>query len=153
MALSEKLVKEQLTPTPDRYASRVRWLAIVYLVLNPVSLALVVLIAWRVQFFITIAQRSNVETLVLAIIFVLGAYYLATTFRGFLGALRLAWLNMPGLWARTDEARLEVERKKQASLKSSEEPRSAYFDQAVRLRDKPDEPIRWQVGDKAGKLG
>ncbi|HST05738.1 MAG TPA: hypothetical protein VLQ48_13515, partial [Chloroflexia bacterium] len=85
--------------------------------------------------------------------FVLGAYYLATTFRGFLGALRLAWLNMPGLWARTDEARLEVERKKQASLKSSEEPRSAYFDQAVRLKGKPDEPIRWQVGDKAGKLG
>ena len=153
MALSEKLVKEKLTPNPGRYASRVRWLALVYLVLNPVSLALMAAIVWRLQFFITLAQRSNVETLVLAIIFVLGAYYLATTFRGFVGALRIAWLNLPGLWARTAEARSNIERRKHAALKASSESKSAYFDQAVRLKGEPDEPIRWQVGDSVGKMG
>jgi hypothetical protein len=153
MALSEKLVKQAMTTDPNRYGSRVRWLAIIYFVLNPLSLGIIVAIAWRLQFFITVAQRSNVETLVLAIVFVLSAYYLATTFRGFLGAVHIAWLNLPALWARTDEARSAIEDRKQAALADPDDASSAYFDQAVRLKDNPDETIRWRVGDSAGEMG
>jgi hypothetical protein len=153
MALSEELVKDKLTPSAGRYAGRVRWLAIVYIALNLLSRVLIVAIAWRVQFFITLAQRSNVETLVLAIIFVLGAYYLVSTFRGFVGALRMAWLNMPLLWARTPEARARIEHNKQDALRPPDKPNSAFFDQAVRLKGKPDEPIRWRVGDSVGEMG
>jgi hypothetical protein len=153
MALSEELVKDKLTPSAGTYANRVRWLAVVYIVLNIVSLGITVAIAWRVQFFVTLAQRSNVETLVLAIIFVLAAYYLISTFRGFAGALRMAWLNMPVLWARTPESRDRIEHNKQDALRAPDKPNSAFFDQAVRLKGKLDQPIRWRVGDSAGEMG
>ena len=59
MALAEKVVKEQLTRTPERYTARVRWLAIIYFSLNVLSLAIIIAIVWRVQFFITLAQRPT----------------------------------------------------------------------------------------------
>ena len=143
-----------MTRTPERYAARVRWMAAIYLGLNLLSLAIIVAIVWRSQFFITLAQRSNVETLVLLIILVLAVYYLATTFRGFVGAVRMVWLNLPKLGARDAEAIERVERRKHSALPPGKEAKSAYFDQAVRLRGgKPGERIRWEVGDEAGKLG
>src|SRR5689334_8234194 len=99
MALAEKIIKEHVTRDPQRYAARVRWMAAIYISLNLISIAIIVAITWRVRFFITLTQRSNVETLTLAIIFVLAVYYLASTFRGFIGSIRMLWLNLPRLWS------------------------------------------------------
>ena len=153
MALAEKLIKEHVTRTPERYASRVRWMAVIYIALNVLSLTIIVVILWRVQFFIALAQRSNVETLVLVIVMVLAIYYIVSTFRGLIGAVRMAWLNLPKLGAQDAEAIEKVERRKHAALSSSREPKSAYFDLAVRLAGRPEETIKWEVGDGAGKLG
>lgn len=150
MSLAEKFVKEHATSTPERYASRVRWLAIIYVALNLISLVIMALVAWRVQFFITIAQRSNIETLTLAIIFVLALFYLISTFKGFVGALRVTWLNLPGLWTR-DKSKIEW--RKHNALRTGGEPRAAYFDQSVARKDKPVEPVIWQVSDDTAKLG
>src|SRR5207248_5483233 len=92
MALAESLVKERFTTNPQRYASRVRWLALIYSALNLLSFGIMIAIAWRVQFFVSLTQRSNVETLVLAIIFILALYYPITSFGGLIGAIRMAWL-------------------------------------------------------------
>lgn len=150
MSLAEKLVKDKATSTPERYAVRVRWLAAIYLLLNLISLVIMVAIIWRVQFFITIAQRSNVETLTLAILFILALYYVISTYKGFFGALRIIWLNLPGLWTRDKS---KIERRKHNAIRTGGSPRSAYFDKAITLEGKPDEPIVWQVGDDTGKLG
>lgn len=153
MALAEKVIKEHVTRTPERYAARVRWLALIYFALDTLSLSIIIAILWRIQFFISLAQRSNIETLVLLIILALAVYYLASTWKGFVGALRIAWLNAPKLWNKDAEAIDEIERRKHAALPDSKESKSAYFDQAVRLKGKEDEPILWEVADEAGKLG
>ncbi|MEO5953152.1 MAG: hypothetical protein ABIQ44_11860 [Chloroflexia bacterium] len=153
MALAEKVVKDYLTRTPERYAARVRWLAAIYFTLDILSIVIIIAIVWRVQYFITLAQRSNIETLVFLIVFVLAVYYLATTFKGFLGAIRIIWLNLPKLRARDEESIDRIERKKQAALPKGIECKSAYFDLAVRLQNHHDQPIKWEIGDSAGKLG
>ncbi|MBF6612237.1 MAG: hypothetical protein IVW55_03835 [Chloroflexi bacterium] len=153
MSLSEDVIREQVIERPGRYASRVRWIAVIYFVLNIISLVIIAIIAWKIRFFITLAQRSNVETLTIAIIFVLALYYLVATFRGFVGALRILWLNSPALMARTDKDRQAVERRKHSALKIGGDSKAVYLDKAVCVEGKEGEPIIWQVGDDAGKLG
>src|SRR4051812_38614296 len=152
MALAEKAVKEVATRTPARYAGRVRWLAVIYFVLFVVSVAIVITIVWRSQFFITLAQRSNVETLTLAIIMVLSLYYIATTFRGFLGSVRMLFLNLPA-GGQGDEAKEKIEQRKHSALKTSKEPKYAFFDKAICIEGKPGDAITWELKDEAGKLG
>lgn len=153
MALVESIVREHAAQTPDRYGARVRWIAFIYVVLDLLSLVIIVTIAWRVRYFITLAQRSNIETLTIGIIFVLALYYLATTWKGFAGALRMAWLNAPGLFSHGQEAHERVERRKHNALKIGSKSKYVCLDQAVRLRGKPQDSIKWQVGDEIGKLG
>jgi hypothetical protein len=143
MALAEKLIKDVATQTPESYATRVRWMAVIYLVLNLVSIALIITIIWRGQFFVTLAQRSNVETLTLAIVLVLAVYYIASTFKGFIGALRILWLNRGS----------NKEDRKHRSLPMGKGSKYVCFDQAIRLEGKPDDPIKWELADDAGKLG
>ncbi len=153
MSLTEDMVSEQVDQPPKRYASRVRWMAIIYVVLNIISIAIIIAIVWRLRFFITLSQRSNVETLTIAIIFVLAAYYLVSTFRGFIGAMRMLWLNLPALWTSDEKGKARIENGKQAALKASSKSKSAYFDKAVALEGKSGEAIKWQVSDQNGKLG
>lgn len=149
MSLAEKVVKEHVTRTPERYAARVRWMAVIYLTLNLISIAIIVAIVWRVQFFITLTQRSNIETLTLAIVLVLASYYIFSTFKGFIGSLKMIFLNAPGMWQKKEE----IERRKHRAIPTGGSTKSAYFDQAIALEGKPDEPIIWQVGDDTAKLG
>jgi len=153
MSLAENIVKEQVTQTASSYRTRVRWMAVIYLVLNSMSLAIIVAVVWRVQYFITLTQRTNVETLTLAIIFILALYYLVSTAKGFVGALRLIRYHIPSTLARDEEARLRVEKQKHNALMVGGKTKSAFFDRAVRLQDNLDEPIKWTVGDDAGVLG
>ena len=51
---------------PAHYAKRVRWLAVVHVTLFVASLAGISLLIWRGEFFVTLSQRSNVETLTIA---------------------------------------------------------------------------------------
>lgn len=144
MALAEKAIKEVVTRTAPRYSARVRGLAAIYVLLNLVSLAIVITILWRGQFFVTLSQRSNIETLTLAIILVLAIYYILTTFRGFVGAIRILVLNAG------DRNR---EDRKHRALHPGNQSKFVTFDQEIRLEGKPEQPLQWEVADDAGKLG
>lgn len=87
MPLGEGVV-ERVESTPKGYARKVAWLAAIYVLLDLVCAALIALIVWRGRHLVTLAQRSNVETALLLIVLVLALFYLATTLRGALGALR-----------------------------------------------------------------
>ncbi len=144
MARVDESIMDTATGTVEHYATRVRILAIIYFSLNAVAIAVIVTVIWRVQFFITLAQRSNIETLTLAIVFVLAAYYIYSTFRGFIGAIRMLLLNAS---PRDREAR------KQKAMKSGGKSKYVCFDHVVCPKGKHGEPIKWEVGDEAGKLG
>ncbi|MDQ6694577.1 MAG: hypothetical protein M3014_09190 [Chloroflexota bacterium] len=153
MSVAEDIIREQITVTAEKYAMRVRISAFIYIVLYVLSVAIAVTVAWRLQFFVALAQRTNVETLTLAIIFILALYYLISTFKGFTGAIRMLWLNAPLTLSHSAESREKVERRKHSVLKIGGDPKSAYFDQSVRLEGKPNEPIKWEIADTYGKLG
>jgi hypothetical protein len=94
MSLSEDLVRN-VSKTTTQYRRRVYLMAGVYVLLNVTALASIVVIIWQYRLFITLSQRSNIETLTLAIILVLFAYLVFTTFSGFVGALKMLFYNLP----------------------------------------------------------
>ena len=94
MSLSEDIVRK-VSKTTTQYRRRVYLMAGIYVLLNVAALASIVLIIWQYRLFVTLAQRSNIETLTLAIIAVLFAYFVLTTFGGFIGALKMLFYNLP----------------------------------------------------------
>src|SRR5207237_2543390 len=74
----------------EDYVRRVHILAATYAVLFCASVAGVVVLAIYGKLFVTLAQRSNVETLTILFLLVLYAYLVALSARGALGAARLA---------------------------------------------------------------
>jgi hypothetical protein len=94
MSLSEDLVRK-ISKTTGQYRRRVYTMAAVYVLLNVTAFASILIIVWQYRLFVTLSQRSNVETLTLAIILVLFAYLIFTTFAGFIGALKMLFYNLP----------------------------------------------------------
>lgn len=181
MSLSEDLVRK-VSKTTGQYRRRVYLMAGVYVLLNVTALASIVVIIWQYRLFVTLAQRSNIETLTLAIIAVLFGYFVITTFSGFIGALKLLFYNLPwgrggaedtasagdqagqskkgqdaadaGTTPRLSPARRRVEARKQAALKPAKgQDNKAYFNYVFDAKDHPDEPIRIPIADDVGKLG
>ena len=147
-----RFIREQDTATVDEYRQRVRHLAAIYVGILIAALAAIVVIVVRGRFFVTLAQRSNVETLTLALVLVLFAYLVIVSAPGAWGALVILWYNVPG-WLGAD--RLAIERRKQAALarRRPTDADPAYLNCAVRLRGDPDARITIPLTDDAGSLG
>ncbi len=175
MSLTEDLVRK-ISQTEHQYRRRVNLMAGIYVLLNITAIISIVIIIWYYKLFITVAQRSNMETLTLAIIIVLFSYLVVTTFAGLIGACKMVFYNLPlgggaetakqdGAGKRKQDAGKEeksglppgqrkIEERKQAALKpAKDEVSKAYFNIALEAEDKPQEPIRIPVEDEAGKLG
>jgi hypothetical protein len=89
-ALLKRLVTEPGAESAEDYARRVRILAATYAVLFSSSVAGALVLAVHGKLFVTLAQRSNVETLTVLFLLVLYAYLAAISARGAWGAARLA---------------------------------------------------------------
>src|SRR5712664_1387558 len=85
--LIKRVVTEPGADTPEGFARRVRVLAVIYLVL---FCAGEVVLAVHGKLFVTLAQRSNVETLIIAFLMVFYGYFAALSAPGAWGALRTA---------------------------------------------------------------
>jgi len=150
VALAKQTVSEPGARTPEEYAGRVRWLAVLYPSIAALSLAGELLLALRARTLVTLAQRSNVETLTLAFFAVFFAYV------GWLGARAL-----PGVARIVRHALLvrrlggeAAERAKHAALgPPREEPPMVALGVALELEDRPGEPFALEVKDGAGRLG
>lgn len=143
-------VAEPGTRTAEEFSLRVRRLAATYLLLFVASgLGIALLLLWSKP-FVTLAQRSNVETLTLLFFLVFFGYLAAISARGALGALRLAgyWLS-----ARLGDS-TEVERRKLEALGDSEgEPPWVALNVVLERADRPGAPIELEVADGVGSLG
>jgi hypothetical protein len=74
---------------PPSLRRRTNWLIAIHLVLATAAIAVLVLVVWRIRILITLAQRSNVETLVIAFVVIFLGYLLFTTAPATFGALRI----------------------------------------------------------------
>jgi hypothetical protein len=149
--VAERLIREAETEDPQHYARRVGQLAVSYLLVFAGSVVGIVLIVWRGELLVTLAQRSNVETLTLAF-FVLFFGYLATiTARGAWGGLRIAWYS---LQRRLGVSPLDVERRKAAALGPPGKVVPAVaLNVMVELDDMPCRELQVSVADEAGPMG
>jgi hypothetical protein len=111
----------------------------------------IALIVVRGRFFVTLAQRSNVETLTLALVLLLFAYLAILSLPGAWGALKILYYNLPG-WLGRDRA--AVEARKQAVLQRSwGNPDAVFLNCLVLRQGSPDEPVTIPLNDDAGSLG
>jgi hypothetical protein len=149
--VGQQFVREQGTSSIPAYRRRVRRLALIYTGIVCVCLATIVLIVVKGKLFITLSQRSNVETLTLAFIIVLFGYLAIVSLPGFWGALTILALNAPAWLGRDQQA---VEQRKQAALKPhSGDPAAAYLNCRVEQLGQRGEPVRIPLRDAAGSLG
>lgn len=149
--MAQRFIREQGTQSVPDYQARVRRLATIYVAIVVVCVAAIALIVDQSKLLVTLSQRSNVETLTLALIVVLFAYLAVISLPGFLGALQIVALNAPR-WLGRDA--LEVERRKHGRLRRHKGDDDAVF-LNCRLCPEltPELPVTLPLVDEAGSLG
>lgn len=148
-AIVEAALREPGVSDPAHYRRRVTWLAIVHPCLFLCSVVGIVLLIWRGEFFVTLSQRSNVETLTIAFFLVFFAYFSVATASGAIGAARIAWYRMR---LRVGD-RERVEAARERALGKRGDGSSAAFDKAIELAGAPGKPWELEVRDETGSLG
>lgn len=147
--LAHLFIREPETQTPHQYAERVLRLAAAYLLLFTVSVVGIVLLLWQAQLFVTLSQRSNVETLVLAFLLVFFIYFVILSFPGAAGAIRIFWYTAQARYSSDPDA---VERRKIAALGGppDDEP-SAVLNVLLECEEQPGQPFRIAAADGIGR--
>jgi hypothetical protein len=135
----------------EQYAQRVRRLASIYTGLLVTAITTIVLILVKGKLFVTLSQRSNVETLTSAVVVVLFGYLAVVSAPGAWGTWKIIRYNAP-LWLGSD--RLRVERRKQAALEFPQDsPDPVYLNCRIRRQTEPAGPFFIPLQDEAGSLG
>lgn len=150
MKSSRVLLQEPGVSDPKHYARRVLWLAIVHASLFASSIAGIGLLLWRGELFITLSQRSNVETLTLAFLLLFFGYFAVITCRGAAGGIRVVGSRIRRRLARDPDA---FEAKKQAALGAAGDGSTAAVDKVIELDGAPDAAWEVELRDAAGSLG
>jgi hypothetical protein len=148
--ISRAALREPGVSDPRHYARRVRWLAVVHPCLFLCSLVGFMLLIWRGEFFVTLSQRSNVETLTIAFFLLYFGYFAVVTFQGAVGGLRIAVFH---LRARLQRDPGSVETRRVAALGPRGRGPSAAFDKAIELEGRPGQPVELELCDAAGSMG
>ncbi|MCU1244826.1 MAG: hypothetical protein JWN02_736, partial [Acidobacteria bacterium] len=151
MSGSKPFIKEQGTGSVPEYRWRVRRLAVFYAGIVLCGVTTIVLLLWHGRLFVTLAQRSNVETATIAVVILLFTYLTIACFRGAVGAVRIALLNLPTFFGATPRT---VEERKQRALRwSKEKDGTVYLNALVRQTGCNDAPIAIRLEDEFGSLG
>lgn len=128
---------------PPSLHRRTNWLVAIHLVLTAAAIAVLVLVIWRIRLLVTLAQRSNVETLVLAFVVIFLTYILITTGPASVGAVRLLAYRALG--------RERAQRRLQQKVRSDpKETKRSYLNVAVRGPRGQD--VEVPIGDRFGKI-
>jgi hypothetical protein len=145
--LERHFIKEPGADTAPEYALRVRRLAAAYAGLFVLSLAGIVVLVWRAQLFVTLAQRSNVETLTLAFMMLFFAYLATLSAAGAWGGLQIVRHSLGGEWA-------DQQRRKMRGLgRSGGQPTVAELNIVLERVDRPRQPFDVPVADGIGRMG
>lgn len=147
-----RAIKEPGAESAREYRKRVTLLALIYTLLFFASVAGIVVLVWQAQLFVTLSQRSNVETLTLAFFLVFFGYLALLSHRGALGAGQVGWFHLQRAAGRSMD---QVEQRKTRALGP---PRGADYPVAelnviLEREDRPGEAFELRVADSAGDMG
>ncbi|MFT3698064.1 MAG: hypothetical protein QM831_33290 [Kofleriaceae bacterium] len=135
-----RLIEAPGIRSPAHYRRRVTLLALIFPALLCVSTVGVVLLIWRGAFFVTLAQRSNVETLTIAFCILFFSYFGVIAIPGTWGAMKVLAYRFRG------------EAAKQRALGKPKNGDAVALDVVV-LREGHDGPWDLEIADAAGSLG
>lgn len=150
-SIAERVIREPEAETAHQYAQHVNRLALAYGALFAASAVGIVLIVWKAQLFVTLSQRSNVETLTLAFFLIFFAYLLALSAGGTLGALRICYFRLLALRGMD---RIEVEQRKMRALGPPQHvPATVGLNLVLEREGAPHQAFTIPVADQAGSMG
>jgi hypothetical protein len=150
-AFARRLVREPGVATVEQYRKRVYRLARIYAGLFGASLLGIALLIWQGQFYVTLTQRSNVETLTLLFLLVFFGYVAVLSFPGATGAARIAYF---WLLARLNKDRRAIERRKlQALGPPGQEGPVAALNLVLEREGAPCRPFELHIADEIGPMG
>lgn len=147
----EHTIRESNLTSASRYARHVWLLALAYVGMFVFSLAGIGLLIWRAQFYVTLSQRSNVETLVLAFLVVFFGYLALLSAPGVWGALRILFF---ATLARVGGDPIAAERRKMRALAPPTGASAVVALNMVLEREEcPNQTLTLEVADRAGSMG
>ena len=149
-AIAHAALRGPGVPDAAHYQRRVTWLAVVHPALFGAALAGIALLVWRGRLFVTLAQRSNVETLTIAFFLLFFGYFAVVTAPGAIGAAHLAWFR---LRARASRDGKRVAKLRMAALGEPGRGPRAAFDMAIELASAPGTAWEIEIRDEVGSLG
>ncbi len=128
---------------PASLRRRTNWLIAIHLVLATAAVAVLALVAWRIRMLITLAQRSNVETLVIAFVVIFLVYLLLTTAQATIGALRILVYRAMG----AERAQASLQQKARRDRKDT---KRSHMNLVV--RGPGDRDVEIPIEDRYGKI-
>lgn len=150
-AIIDHTIREPLVGSASQYARRVRRLAWAYVGLFLGAAAGIALLLWQAQLYVTLAQRSNVETGLLAFFLLFFGYLALLSWNGAVGALRVLVFAITAAFQRN---RIEVEQRKMRVLGPPHKaPPSAALNMVLEMKGAPCQPFEVPVKDAAGSMG
>jgi hypothetical protein len=145
--IARQVIKEPGAEDAGHYARRVRRLALAYVALFILSAFGIVVLIWRAQFFVTLSQRSNVETLTLAFLLILFGYLALLSGPGMWGTLQILRLGSVGSWT-------ERQHRLAAHLRHAPGNKTvADLNVLLEMEGRPGEAFSVEVFDSAGQMG
>jgi len=151
MNLSKLIIEEPEVRDAQQYAHRLHLLCGLYLSLFFLCVVGCVVLLWHGRLYVTLTQRSNVETLTLAFFLIFFAYLAMLSHRGAIGALRIGYHALRGL--RVDP--VTRERGKADALPPLRKgvPPAVAVNLLVARDDRPHQAFEIPVADQAGSMG
>jgi hypothetical protein len=147
---THNLIAEPGADDARHYRRRVNMLAAEYLALFVGALVGIALLIWKAQLYVTLTQRSNIETLTLAFFLVFFAYLGVLSAPGALGAVRIARY---AILARLTRDHDTLERQKMRALGVAGSGAAANLNVVLEVDAHPGEDFEIPVGDRAGLMG
>lgn len=151
MNLAQAVIREPAIRDVPHCRKRVRALSWIFILLFVFSLSGVAIIAARVKLFVTLAQRSNVETLTLAFLFLFFVYVTLVSGSGAWGAAQIFWFRvLERRYGRTEATRARVRRLGRANGLAGP---VVAFNVVIELEGAPRQPLLIPIDDEHGSMG
>lgn len=151
MDVVQSVLREPQVQSPRQYRRHVKLLTLIYVTMFFSSILGIVVLCWHFKLFITLAQRSNVETLTIAFLVIFFAYLLAISFKGALAAVRVIYYKALSLFI--DTITLQKRKVKALGKPESSEAPAVALNFLIERDGNPNKPFTLELKDEAGDMG
>jgi hypothetical protein len=151
MDVVKNVLREPQVRTAHQYRRHVLYLGCIYVTMFVSSVCGIVILTRHYKLFVTLTQRSNVETLTIAFLLIFFLYLSAVSFKGATASLRILWYRALSLWMDP----LDLERRKVRALgpPGESEPPAVALNFLIEREGHPNEPFQFKLEDAAGSMG